>query len=57
MYQKKCLDRKTVCPAVLVENFFMDNEKDCAYLLDSQSNKECAEVIVRGLDGYLKESK
>lgn len=49
--------RKTVCPAVLVENFFMDNKKDCAYLLDSQSNKECAEVIVRGLDRYLKKGK
>ena len=49
--------RKTVCPAVLVENFFMDNEKDCAYLLDSQSNKECAEVIAKGLDRYLKEGK
>ena len=49
--------RKTVCPAVLVENFFMDNEKDCAYLLDSQSNKECAEVIAKGLNRYLKEGK
>ena len=49
--------KKTVCPAVLVENFFMDNEKDCAYLLNSQSNKECAEVIVKGLDRYLKENK
>lgn len=52
-----CIIKKTVCPAVLVENFFMDNEKDCAYLLDSQSNKECALVIVRGLDRYLKEGK
>ncbi len=49
--------RKSVCPAVLVENFFMDNKEDCAYLLSSQSNKECAEVIVRGLRRYLKEGK
>lgn len=49
--------RKSACTAVLVENFFMDNKEDCAYLLSSQSNKECAEVIVRGLSRYLKEDK
>lgn len=35
--------RKTKCPAVLTENFFMDNEQDLAYL----TSKEGREAIVR----------
>ena len=34
--------RKTKCPAVLTENFFMDNEQDLAYL----TSKEGREAIV-----------
>lgn len=37
--------RDTSCPAVLVENFFMDNKEDCAYLLTPLSIYECAQVI------------
>ncbi|MGN0032443.1 MAG: N-acetylmuramoyl-L-alanine amidase [Candidatus Limimorpha sp.] len=35
--------RKTKCPAVLTENFFMDNEQDLAYL----TSEEGREAIVR----------
>lgn len=37
--------RDTSCAAVLVENFFMDNKEDCAYLLTPLSIYECAQVI------------
>lgn len=46
--------RKTVCPAVLVENFFMDNKQDCKYLLSEKSNSECAAVIINGILKYLE---
>lgn len=48
---------KTTCPAVLVENFFMDNKTDCAYLLTEQGKKDCVEVIVNGVKNYLKTKK
>lgn len=35
--------RKTKCPAVLTENFFMDNEQDLAYL----TSEEGREAIIR----------
>lgn len=35
--------RKTKCPAVLTENFFMDNEQDLAYL----TSEEGKEAIIR----------
>ena len=37
--------RDTVCPAILVENFFMDNKEDCKYLKTPLSIYECAGVI------------
>lgn len=42
------------CPAVLIENFFMDNKEDCAYLKTLLSNATCAEVAVEGIKDYLK---
>ena len=44
--------RETTCPAVLVENFFMDNRQDVQYLLSPNSIYECAEVIVDGVKKY-----
>ena len=43
--------RDTICPAVLVENFFQDNREDVQYLLSPTSIYDCAEVI---RDGVLK---
>lgn len=45
--------RNTICPAVLVENFFMDNKEDYEYLLTPNSIYECAEVIVNGILKYI----
>lgn len=45
--------RDTLCPAVLVENFFMDNEKDVNFLL-SEKGKQCVtDIMVEGIKKYL----
>lgn len=45
--------RKSICPAVLVENFFMDNKEDYEYLCSPDSIYECSDVIVKGIENYL----
>lgn len=45
--------KHTNCPAVLVENFFQDNEKDVDFLL-SEEGKQCVtDIIVEGIKKYL----
>lgn len=46
--------RKSVCPAVLIEHFFMDNKEDYDYLCSPNSIYDCADVIVTGLINYLE---
>lgn len=46
--------RKSVCPAVLIEHFFMDNKEDYDYLCSPDSIYDCADVIVTGLINYLE---
>lgn len=46
--------KKTYCPAVLVENFFMDNKDDLAYLKTDAGKAACAEAIVAGIKDYLE---
>ena len=36
----------TNCPAVLIENFFHDNEEDYIILMSSEGKRLCAEVII-----------
>lgn len=36
--------RHTACPAVLSENFFFDNEKDCKYMLDNEFRNRIAKI-------------
>lgn len=44
---------KTKCPAVLVENMFMDNQEDLQYyLMDSLGNEVLQRVIVEGILNY-----
>lgn len=43
----------TYCPAVLIENFFMDNKDDCAYLKTDKAKATCAEVAVAGIKDYM----
>ena len=42
------------CPAVLIENFFMDNKDDVEYLKTDRGKAACAEVAVLGIKDYLK---
>lgn len=46
---------KTKCPAVLLENFFYDNQEECAWLLQDQTKEKIADAIVVGLFTYLSE--
>ncbi len=45
------------CPAVLVENFFMDTERDCRYIISQEGRDACAEVITRGIVRYCSNKK
>ena len=42
--------RHTHCPAVLIENFFMDNKQDLAYLLSQEGRREIVETIIDGIE-------
>lgn len=46
--------RKAPCPAVLVENFFMDNKEDCEFLKTEDCKDRAAKVIVEGIKDYIK---
>ena len=36
--------KHTVCPAVLSENFFFDNEKDCRFMMSDDGKERIAKV-------------
>lgn len=38
--------KHTVCPAVLTENFFMDNEKDCKLMLSEDGRERIAKIHI-----------
>ena len=38
--------RRTICPAVLTENFFMDTEKDCRYIMSEKGRKEIVQFHI-----------
>jgi len=42
--------RHTHCPAVLIENFFMDNKIDLAYLLSQEGRRAIVETIIDGIE-------
>ena len=44
--------RHSLCPAVLVEQFFMDNKKDLAYLISDEGKRNLIDVIVSGLESF-----
>lgn len=46
---------KTSCPAVLTENFFMDNEKDCKFLLSPEGKRQIVRLHVDSILKYIKE--
>ena len=45
--------RHSLCPAVLLEQFFMDNKKDLAYLISDEGKRNLIDVIVGGVEKYL----
>ena len=44
--------RHSLCPAVLVEQFFMDNKKDLAYLISDEGKRNLINTIVQGITSY-----
>ena len=40
-------------PAVLVEQFLMDNKKDLAYLISNEGKRNLINVIVSGVEKYM----
>lgn len=49
--------RKTSCPAVLTENFFMDCPQDYAYLLSDGGKEDLIRVHVNGILAYIEAKK
>ena len=47
--------QKTLCPAVLTENFFQDNKEDVMYLKSEAGLRGCVDVHVRGILAYIAE--
>lgn len=43
----------TKCPAVLVELFFMDNEKDCRFIMSEDGRQRCASAIFKAIRNLL----
>lgn len=41
--------RKTICPAVLIENFFMTNKKDYNFLMSEKGKNKIAKTIVNAI--------
>lgn len=46
---------KTKCPAVLTENFFMDNKEDVAYLMSTEGKRNIVMTHVDGIINYIKQ--
>lgn len=44
---------KTLCPAVLTENFFMDNKADVEYLLSDEGKEAIVRCHVQGIKQYI----
>lgn len=45
--------KKSICPAVLTENLFMDNEEDVKYLLSPEGKQKMVDIHVNGIINYL----
>ena len=46
--------KSTLCPAVLTENFFMDNQDDVAFLLSEEGKKAIVNCHVLGIINYIE---
>ncbi len=45
--------KKTLCPAVLTENFFMDNKEECEFLLQKSTKDRIIRSHVNGILKYI----
>lgn len=46
--------RKTVCPAVLTENFFQDNKSDIQWLQSEEGKQAIVNIHVEGIENYVR---
>lgn len=46
--------KQSACPAVLTENFFMDNKEDCSYLLSEEGKDECVRLHADAITQYVE---
>ena len=46
---------KTTCPAVLTENLFYDNEKECRFMLSDYGKEMITKLHVDGIIDYMRE--
>lgn len=46
--------RKTLCPAILTENLFMDNPEDCDYLLSDEGKDKITRLHVYSILDFLR---
>jgi N-acetylmuramoyl-L-alanine amidase len=53
--QSLAMCRDTKCPSVLTENLFMDNKKDCEYLLSNEGREKIIDLHVQGIIKYVNE--
>lgn len=44
---------KTTCPAILTENFFMDTEKDCRFIMSEDGRERIANMHVAAIKRVL----
>ena len=47
--------KNTWCPAVLIETLFMDNKKDCQYLLSKEGMNTFVDCYVNAIEKYVNE--
>jgi len=45
----------TICPAILTENLFYDNEAECRFMLSDEGRQRIAEMHIKGILKYLKQ--
>lgn len=46
--------KNTACPAVLTENFFMDTEKDCRFIMSESGRQRIADLHVAAIKQIIK---
>lgn len=45
--------RDTVCPAILTENLFMDNERDCRFIMSEEGRQRIAQLHANAIKKFI----